>query len=342
MLAVVAQLQGLELPAGSWEATVLPARVAGYDPRWLDELCLSGEVAWGRLTPRPERDHEGRPRRGAATPSPSTPLSLVLREDLAWLLRAVRGRERPASPSGGAAADVFGALEARGASFRAELTAATRRLPGEVDEGLWDLVARGLVTADAFSAVRGLLARRARRRTRPAGGPGRARGAAARRALAAGGEGRWSLLGGPDPDLAGEAAGDGTDPWEAGGDELAEAVAWQLLNRWGVVMWELWGRESFRLPWRLVVRALRRLEARGQVVGGRYVAGLAGEQYALPEAARVLTEVRRSSGAADELAVAGADPLNLTGSVVPGPRVPAVRHRTVVYRGGVPVHDGAG
>ena len=113
-----------------------------------------------------------------------------------------------------------------------------------------------------------------------------------------------------------------------------------MLARWGVVTWELWDRESFRLPWRLVVRALRRLEARGLVLGGRFVAGLSGEQFALADAAQLLAEVRRAPGSGEELAVAAADPLNLTGTVVPGPRVPAVRHRQVTYLDGVPTKAG--
>ena len=118
-------------------------------------------------------------------------------------------------------------------------------------------------------------------------------------------------------------------------------MAWQLLARWGVVAWELWSRESYRIPWRDVVRALRRLEARGEAMGGRFVAGISGEQYALPEAASLLAEVRRDPGRGAEVEVAGADPLNLTGSLLGGSRVPSLRDRTVRYRDGVPT-DPAG
>jgi ATP-dependent Lhr-like helicase len=376
LLAVIEQLQGLELAAGDWESQVLPARVVDYDPRWLDELCLAGEVAWGRLTPRPARpapaeagedreagegreggeageggeDPEPADRRGSATPSPATPLALVHREDLSWVLEAVRGSERPARPAAGPSAEVLEALERRGACFRAELAPATGRLPAEVDEGLWDLVARGLATADAFSAVRSLLSARDRWRSRQRRRPPRRAALGLRRAEPGSGlgEGRWSLL--PDPSELGrrpapaglEAAGlqgAGLEAAldDAALDELAEAVAWQLLARWGVVTWELWSRESFRLPWRLVVRALRRLEARGLALGGRFVGGLSGEQYALAEAADQLAEVRRTPDGAEPLEVAAADPLNLTGVVVPGERVPAVRHRRVAYRGGIPL-----
>jgi ATP-dependent Lhr-like helicase len=334
LLQVIEQLAGIEVAAGEWESQVLSARVTGYQAHWLDELCLSGEVAWGRLTPRPEAsDAAEGARRGAATPSPATPLTLAPREDLGWLLAGVRVGEPAAEPTVGVAADVLAVLRQRGACFRSELPAASGRMASEVDEGLWDLVARGLVTADAFSAVRSLLSAR-----RSRGGPqSRARArhlALARRRTHAGsgtGEGRWAMMPTADEDQESPLAI----------DELAEAVAWQLLSRWGIVAWELWSRESLRVPWREVIRALRRLEARGVALGGRFVAGLAGEQYAMPEAAQMLGATRRADARYDEVVVAAADPLNLTGTVLGGRRVPAVRNRHVAYRGGVVVEEHA-
>ena len=342
VLAAVEQLAGVEVPAGDWEAHVLPARVAGYDPRWLDELCLSGEVAWGRLTPRPDTGPGATDgvadRRGSSTPSPATPLALVPRDDLGWQLAAVRTGDRSADPAAGASADVLAALRARGACFRSELAPASGRLPAEVDEGLWDLVARGLVTADAFAAVRSLLSARDRWRSRQRRVPYRGVALARRRsAVGTGsGEGRWALL--ADPADAGTDP-PGSDADVGGADELAEAVAWQMLARWGVVAWELWDRESFRVPWRDVVRALRRFEARGLALGGRFVAGISGEQYAAPEAVDLLAGIGRTAADGSEVAVAGSDPLNVTGTVVPGPRVPAARHRRVVYRDGLVVPE---
>ena len=230
---------------------------------------------------------------------------------------------------------MLAALRTRGACFRPELAPLTGRLPAEVDEGLWDLVARGLVTADAFSAVRSLLSARDRWRTRTVRRPSNR---LSRRRAPAGsgiGEGRWSLLPGPEA-LGVPAVADGI--LSPGNEELAEVVAHQLLVRWGVVTWELWGRESFKVPWREVVWALRRLEARGLALGGRFVAGLSGEQYALPEAAEDLLAVHRRPADGEEVVVAGADPLNLTGSILGGTRVPTRRHQRVVYRDG----DGGG
>jgi ATP-dependent Lhr-like helicase len=328
LLGVIEQLQGIEAPAGEWERQLLPARVAGYDPRWLDELCLAGQVAWGRLTPRSDSAPDKPAHRGTATPSPATPLAIVCREDLSWMLAAVRADRTPQAPSIGASADVLAILHERGASFRSEFPASTGRLGSDIDEGLWDLVSRGLVTADAFSAVRGLLVGRARRRGR--GRPVTRRAALGRASTLPGsgiGEGRWSLL--PEPEVPGSGAGPESE-------ELAEAVAWQLLARWGVVAWEVWHRESYRVPWRDVVRAMRRLEARGQVLGGRFVAGMSGEQYAAADAADLLLQVHRDPERAAEVIVAGADPLNLTGGLLAGPRVPSMRNRSVRFSNGSP------
>jgi ATP-dependent Lhr-like helicase len=202
-----------------------------------------------------------------------------------------------------------------------------------VDEGLWDLVARGLVTADAFSAVRSLLSARDRWRTRTTRRPTPRPGLSRRRAPAGSGigEGRWSLLPVYEPPAQGSLLPEN--------EELAEAIAWQLLARWGVVAWEITRRESFKVPWREIVWALRRLEARGVALGGRFIAGLSGEQYALPEAAALLHKVHRSTPAGDRLVVAGADPLNLTGTIVGGTRVPIRRHQRVTYVDGVVVED---
>ncbi|HUC37203.1 MAG TPA: DEAD/DEAH box helicase [Acidimicrobiales bacterium] len=326
LLAVVDQLQGFELAAGAWEEQVFAARVEQYRREWLEDLCLSGELVWGRLALRPPSPDDAAPRRGASTPSRATPVTFALREDLPWLLRAARADAVPEEPSHGAARDVLEALRANGAMFHSELRSITGRLPVEVEEGLWDLVARGLVTADGFGAVRSLFSareawkRRHRQERRARLGSRRVPG------LRQGGEGRWAQL----PVQAGATLGDLSDP-----DALAEQVAAQLLARWGVVFWDLTARESLAVAWREVLWALRRLEARGLVRGGRFVNGFAGEQYALPEAVEELRRVRRSERKEEIVRLGAADPLNITGIVLPGTRVPAVRTKRVSYRDGL-------
>jgi ATP-dependent Lhr-like helicase len=315
VLAVVEQLQGFELAAGAWEEAVLGARVQSYRSDWLDDLCLSGDVTWGRLSLRNGEADEA-PRRSGMTPSRATPITLSIRDDLPWLLQAARGDRRPSAPGPGRTHDVVEALREHGALFQSDLTTVTRRLPTEVEEALWDGVARGLVTADGFQAVRALLFRRraaratVRRRLRRGSTPGAARSS-----------GRWSLL-------PGVIATDDSD-------ELAEAVAEQLLARWGVVFRDLMARETFTVPWRDVQWALRRMEARGTIRGGRFVNGFTGEQYAVPEAIEVLRSVRKSERAGELVRISAADPLNLVGIVLPGPRVPALPTNSITYVDGV-------
>ncbi len=334
VLAVIEQLQGFELATGAWEKSVLAARVEGYRREWLDELCMSGQVAWGRLTVREaESDQPQRPtgvsgvapRLSAGTlgmaPSRATPITLALRDDLPWLLRAARGELVPAEPEGGRTRDVLDALRRFGALFRADLAAVTGRLPQEVDEALWDGVARGLVTADGFRAVRSLLRRGTAGQFAPSRGLRRGL-----RGTTGGASGRWSLL--PPPEANADA------------DELAEAVAQQLAARWGVVFRDVVVRESLAVPWRDVMWAFRRLEARGTMRGGRFVAGFSGEQYAHPDALDVLKAVRKQRDTGEMVSLSAADPLNLTGVVLPGPRVPAIGAKIVTYLdGAVPDAD---
>ena len=313
LVAVLEQLQGFESAAVAWETELFARRVRHYDPAWLDRLCHSGDVAWLRLTPRALDDLE----RPTPAPSKATPISVVFRADLPWLLTAARAGGAPGEPTVGATAEVLAVLSERGACFATDLVSATRRLPDDVEAGLWDGVARGLVMSDGFAAIRARVAgARPAARSRRMSRLGRVTEASG------GAAGRWSLV--PAVDA-------GLDP-----DELAETVAEQLLNRWGVVFRALAARESLRLPWREVQWALRRLEDRGLVRGGRFVGGFSGEQYALPAAVEQLAHVRRAPRVAERVVVNAADPLNLVGVVVPGDTVPAVRTNRVTYVDGVP------
>jgi ATP-dependent Lhr-like helicase len=311
VLAVIEQLQGFEVAAGAWENAVLATRVEGYRREWLDELCLSGQVTWGRLSVH-DGPPEPAPRRSGLAPSRATPITLTIRDDLPWLLRAARGEATPAEPGPGRTHDILDALRQHGALFRPDLAEVTGRLPAEVEEALWEGVARGLVTADGFRAVRSLLRRGGR------GAPLARRGL--RRGIgagASGSSGRWCLLPAPAtvPDR----------------DELAEAVAEQLAARWGVIFRDLATRENLAVPWRDVLWALRRMEARGTIRGGRFVSGVSGEQFAHPDAVDLLRTVRRQPHTGQPVRISAADPLNLTAVVLPGPRIPAIAANSVTY-----------
>ncbi|HET6949487.1 MAG TPA: DEAD/DEAH box helicase [Acidimicrobiales bacterium] len=328
LLAVLEQLQGYEAAAFGWEPELLARRMRHYDAAWLDRWCHDGHVAWLRLTP-PARDDPDVPR---AAPSKATPIAVVLRDDLPWLLAAARTGGAASEPTVGAAAEIVEVLRERGACFAGDLAAATRRLPEDIERGLWDGVARGLIMSDGFGAIRARVAGGA-----PTGGssgngrpgPRHLRTQRLTRLSRAGrstsaSAGRWSLV--PD---AGPLAAD------LDRDELAETVAEQLLHRWGVVFRDLALRDSLRLPWREIQWALRRLEDRGLIRGGRFVAGFPGEQYALPDAAEQLAHVRKLPTTGERVTVNATDPLNLVGVIVPGPTVPAVRTNRVTYVDGV-------
>src|SRR6059036_711332 len=316
--AVLELLDGYEVPAGAWEADVLPARLGEYDPLWLDGLCLSGEIAWGRLSPAASSNgHKSGPIR-------TTPIALFRRERGAvW--RSLTVQPDPASlPLSHSARAALEALDQRGASFFGDLVNATGLLRTEVEKGLGELVAWGLVSSDSFAGLRALLVPSDRRR--PIGGF-RRRGHIAPFGVET--AGRWSRVRAAAP-----------LPEEA----VAEAVAWQLLRRYGVVFRRLVTRETLLTPWRDILRVYRRLEARGEIRGGRFVGGFSGEQYALAEAVGLLRSVRREEPRGELVAVSGADPLNLVGIVTPGDVVAGVATNRILYRDGIPValKEGAG
>jgi ATP-dependent helicase Lhr and Lhr-like helicase len=306
LATVLEQLQGFEAAAVAWESGLIARRLLRYQPAWLDALCHAGETAWLRVSPG-----AGRP---GAAPSKATPIAVVFRADLGWLLGPRASGDRPDGPL----AAVLDALEARGACFASDLVAAAGLRPDQVEQALWEGVAGGLIMCDGFEAIRARMApeavptRRPRRfgyGTRPAGGTASAAG-------------RWSTV--PAPGAAG-----------LDGHDLAETIAEQLLHRWGVLFRDLAGHDDLKLPWREIQWALRRLEDRGLVRGGRFVSGFSGEQYALPEAVDHLARVRRQARTGLQITVNATDPLNLVGLIVPGPTVAAVRTNDITYEDGV-------
>ncbi len=309
LIEVVEQLQGFEAAAAAWESGLLMNRLTDFHASTLDALTLGGELAWGRFARR-----AGPP--PSAALSRNGPVTLAVREDVPWLL------DPPDEDTTftGAAADVLAYLESSGASFMPDIVRGSRRLPSEVEEALWLLVAAGRVTADGFGALRGLVsgvAKRVQRRSRWAG----ASRVRAQAALGRAGS-RWSLL---QSTVA--------EP----GEDVVEARAAQLLRRYGVMLRELLAREPMAPPWGALVRTYRRAEARGEVRGGRFVAGLVGEQFALPEAVDALRAVHRRAPSGEVVRVSGSDPLNLVGVLTPGQRVPSVVGNSVLYRDGSPV-----
>jgi ATP-dependent Lhr-like helicase len=316
--AVLAQLEGFEAPAGAWETEILPTRINEYDPAWLDEQCLAGRFVWTRLA---RRRAESAP---AAGPVRGTPIALLGRRHLrAWT--ALAGAVDAGAPSS-KAGRVLEYLTAHGASFFDEIVEGTGLLASQAEEGLAELVALGLVNSDSFGGLRALLVPSERRRS--------SMGARRRRRALFGMDsaGRWALVRRQPSAPAGR-----TDP------ETTELVARGLLRRWGVVFWRLLAREADWLPpWRELLFCYRRLEARGEIRGGRFVAGLSGEQFAAPEAVGLLREVRRRPHDGEWVSLSAADPLNLLGILTPGPRLPALVGNRILYRDGVPLATLAG
>ncbi|SAL19153.1 Lhr family helicase [Caballeronia humi] len=310
LMSVVEQLEGFEAPAVAWEEEILPARVADYSGYWLDEASRSGKIVWSR---------PGGRSRAAGGPVRGTPIVLLPRRNLAAWSALMRPDEAPEMSS--RAQVVHDALKTHGAMFFDELLADARLLRTELETALGELVALGLVNADSFAGLRALLAPAAKRNAfsrRPRRG-----------GMFIGGmddAGRWALLRRVQPQGA-EAA---SDP--------VEHAAMVLLRRYGVVFWRLLEREAGWLPpWRDLLRVFHRLEARGEIRGGRFVAGLAGEQFALPEAVPLLREMRKRPLDGTFVAVSAVDPLNLVGTLLPGEKVPALPGNRVLFRDGVPV-----
>jgi ATP-dependent Lhr-like helicase len=316
-LEVIRQLQGFEIPASAWERFVLARRISDYDPAHLDQLCLTGAVGWGRLSPHPATlettgtDETGRENRRRVIPTRVAPIAFFVREDADWLRPHHPGAEDSTtsflSPVAQALLEL---LKQRGALFFPDMVRATGRLKAEIETGLWELVAAGLVTADGFENLRALVT------PKSASGGGLAKMRRPRHA-----PGRWSLL-----------HSEGADR-----DRSVESCCWMLLRRYGVVFRDLLVRETNLPRWRELQIGYRRLEDRGEIRGGRFVDGFLGEQFALPVAVESLRAHRRlpQNANAERVVIAAADPLNLVGIIVPGERIPAISGRSVTFRDGV-------
>ena len=309
LAATLAQLEGYEAAAGAWEAEILPARVEDYSISWLDELCRAGRIVWSRL-----RAGSG----GGGGPVRSTPIVLLPRRDMAVWTSVATGDPQQILLSSRAQA-VADALQERGALFFDELLDATRLLRTELEDALGELVAAGRISADSFAGLRALLLPAAKR------DGGRHRRLRRHQLSGIEDAGRWALARGMMAD-------------KGGGPEAIEHIARTLLRRYGVVFWKLLEREAPWLPpWRELSRVYQRLEARGEIRGGRFVEGLVGEQFALPEAIAPLRAVRSRADDGELVCLSGSDPLNLVGTVLVGDKVPALAGSRVLYRDGMPI-----
>jgi ATP-dependent Lhr-like helicase len=316
LLDIISQLAGFEAAASAWEPHLLRTRMAKYEPELLDRICLSGAVSWGRLSPHPRLAHGGDVDRRRIIPTSMAPISIFPREESEWLKDIFHDDSASAWPDpfaqlSSVAQDLRRTLDERGASFFTDLVRMTNHLPTEVEEGLWELVAAGLVTADGFDNLRALMDPRRRR------AEGRDRARRPRHAA-----GRWSLLktsAGHQPLLSSH----------------VDQVARQLLRRYGVVFRDLLGREALALSWRDLLVQYRRMELQGEIRGGRFVSGPTGEQFALPEAVESMRALRKTGiESPHEIKLSACDPLNLAGVILPGPRIPAVPTNFLVFKGG--------
>ncbi|HEX4674167.1 MAG TPA: hypothetical protein VH209_02495, partial [Steroidobacteraceae bacterium] len=333
--AILGQLEGFEAPASAWETEILPTRITEYEPAWLDEQCLAGRYVWTRLARR-KSDSE----RNAA-PVRGTPIVLLARRNTrVWssLTGAVDSDNLSAR-----AQIVADYIRVHGASFFDEIADGASLLPSQAEEALAELVALGIVNSDSFGGLRALLIPADRRRP-PAGGRRRRRIALFGMDAA----GRWALVR-RQPLAGAEAEPDTTRPTttrpteKLQDEEAIEHVARTLLKRWGVVFWRLLAREADWLPpWRDLLMCYRRLEARGEIRGGRFVAGFTGEQFAAPEAIGLLRDTRRKPHSQSHVSLSGADPLNLVGILTPGARLPSLSGNRLLYRDGIPVAVFAG
>ncbi len=328
VLEAIRGLEGFEAPAIEWERSLLPQRVAGYDPRWLDSLCMMGVVGWGRISPHPAFDSlETGGSKSAArriVPTSMAPITFFIREEALWMDLCLQRRQIPESTLLACLSELAGKLRSclgeRGAMFSGDL-ARSFGVPGaDLQRALWELVAAGLVTADGFDSLRVLIDPRRQGGRKPGFGAG---AFAKSRGNVGHGAGRWSLL-------CGDTQAVSPAQWEA----QLESACTVLLRRYGVVFRDLSAREETMPHWRDLLGIFRRMEARGEVRGGRFLSGFGGEQFALPEAVESLRELRRRHDAGGEVIVAAADPLNLVGIVVPGERVAAVPGKTVAFVNG--------
>ena len=324
LLQLIEQLEGFEAPAGHWEKYLLPTRLEGYNGGWLDGLTFFGQVAWGRVRSLSspgawnQMNGGGRPMKALTR---STPITLMLRDHVAWLLppaEEVQETTLAAGSLGGNAQAAYEAFARHGALFPEQIGTLLQLVPAQVEDVLGELAAAGLITSDGYPALRTLLGVKQKNRHSAWNATRRRFGSRPQKLLQP--AGRWTLL---------RSAVMSAVP----ADERIELWCRLLLRRYGVMFRDLLTNESAAPSWYSLVRTYRRLEARGEIRGGRFVGGVAGEQYALPEVVAALRNVAQQPEE-PPLVLPATDPLNFSGRIIPGARVPALPGYTIVVAGG--------
>jgi ATP-dependent Lhr-like helicase len=328
LAAILEQLEGYALPAYSWERDILPSRLDLYIPDWLDNLCTSGRFTWLRAAIKEanakETTTDETPKKRKPAPVKNTPISIFMRQHAGYWCNPDSLSNNVKNLSANAH-KVYTILKNHGASFFFDLVTSTLLLRTQVEGALAELVSYGLVTSDNFTGLRALITPsnkkpnyRSRRNYRYSNNNIEDAG-------------RWTLIQNSLPRQSEDKA---IAPFDI---EQTEHVARTLLNRYGVVFRKVLEKESALPPWRDLLYVYRRMEARGEIRGGRFVSGFAGEQFALPEAVTALRNTRKKPKSGDLITISAVDPLNLTGLVTPGQRVPATINNRILYKDGKPI-----
>jgi len=314
LLQTIKQLEGIEAAAASWESDILPARIKDYDYLWLDVLCLSGKIQWGKFRTNGKLGSDK-----VSTPIKTTPISLVHRNKINYWKQIGYKKLKEETKFSLAAKNVLETIKNQGACFFDDLLQQTQLLKVEVENAISELVSLGLVTSDSYTGLRALLVPQ---KYKTNGGKRHRQSMAFSMREA----GRWSVL----PSLV-------STPCTPMSKSEIEDFARIILNRYGVVFRRILEKEKFAPPWRDLVRVLRTMEARGEIRGGRFLNGVWGEQYALSEAIPMLRKVRKKELTNELITLSAADPLNLSGIITPGRKIPAHYSNRILYRDGIPV-----
>jgi len=328
LFGILQQLEGLSIPAAAWEKEILPSRINHYQPEWLDQLCITGRVNWLRLIPAKAKSTHGENPKPAATPVSVTPISLIERQNIAYWDRLIVDNKQSLtlSPTG---LKIHNLLKDKGALFFSDIVTESGLLRTQVETSLAELVSQGMITSDSFAGLRALTVPSNRKprfnnRRRPRH---------TRLYLSIENAGRWSRI----IQTQKQSVQEDSNSFVSWDISHLEHIAKILLQRYGVVFRKVLERENTLPPWRDLLYVLRRMEARGEIRGGRFISGFSGEQFAYPSVVKMIRKLRSKGAECRYISISAADPSNLTGIVTPGKRTPAITNNRILYRDGVPI-----